>query len=129
MGGKHAGLPPRAESWAKDVVGLSAPSANTSASWSRGASGRFERGLWQSVAAVLLSRADVMDGTHNLDDLTQGRDLTDEALLEALRVRHAAKRVYTYAGCVHARPITSAGSSRAPMFARGRRTHVRMGCA
>ena len=45
-----------------------------------------------SPAPLVTDRGDIHD------DLTQGRDLTDDALAEALRARHAAKRVYTYAG-------------------------------
>lgn len=32
------------------------------------------------------------------DDLVQGSDLTDDALLSSLRARHAEQCMYTYAG-------------------------------
>ena len=40
-----------------------------------------------------------MSSHQQMDDLVDGRDLTDDGLVVALRARHGAKQVYTYAGC------------------------------
>ena len=79
----------------------------------------------ESLLSVHLKVMPSDSHSQSLDDLVEGRDLTDDGLLVALRARHAAKRVYTYAGCVvagarafahrtHPRPIPTRTRAPAP---------------